>query len=582
MNFQQRLSDTARSPGRPVSGVGLVALVLFLATVPGVLFFDSLDNVFGQGHLPREPMPFYRLWSDDVAFAGVGRSWHRTFEYLFVPHNTHVVPAWRVLVWALVAAAGSLERLPDVLAVASFSILIAVMLLMARIVTRETGRAFLGFVAMIVVGTSSLMLTPVVWFSAGQPLWAGFGILATLWYAQSYRRTGHWINLLLAGIAAMLGGWCWTIGYMAGPVSTVYLWLDGRTRCRKAAIVPMLATMLAVGMSAALGLKSMDSTISFHGKTALEAMDPARGVTHTGQAIPENLVLGNLGLHANTTPLQGGVLTLVLLAIWLGCRWDRDLRKSGWVVPFAINPLESAGLTLVVGAYLVEWTFRGYLDFSLLRTIGLRALIPWYDAIPQIGAVLFAAGWCSGRWRPMPVPKGESFWRSRVTRAEGLWLVSIAAVMLLLNSPRVEDLVRRSVPSLLPSEAAAFHAMHMQTMRANTLMTTQAEWQRAALRRLDRAEKVAKKMGIGRDVIRGALGRALLVGSFASKPPLELLGIYDSAALLDIPETGRQVDAKTVQAALRSFFIEEPEPRPTWLERGESWPPPVEDPRSRK
>ena len=36
------------------------------------------------------------------------------------------------------------------------------------------------------------MLTPATWYSAGQTLWAGFGILATLWYAQSLSaRRGH-------------------------------------------------------------------------------------------------------------------------------------------------------------------------------------------------------------------------------------------------------------------------------------------------------------------------------------------------------------------------------------------------------
>jgi hypothetical protein len=158
----------------------------------------------------------------------------------------------------------------------------------------------------------------------------------------------------------------------------------------------------------------------------------------------------------------------------------------------------------------------------------------------------------------------------------------IATVMLLLNNPRVEELVRRSVPALLPSEKDGFYQLHMQTMRANTILTTQAEWQRAALRRLDRAEKIAQRMGIGRDAIRAALGRTLLVGSFANKPPLELLGIYDSAALLDLPETGRQFKPAEIRSALGHFFIEEPEPRPAWLKPEESWPPPVQDPRSIK
>ena len=47
-------------------------------------------------------------------------------------------------------------------------------------------------------------------------------------------------------------------------------------------------------------------------------------------------------------------------------------------------------------AYLVEWTVRGYMPFRYLRTINLGMIVPWYDTVPQIGAVLFAAGWFAG------------------------------------------------------------------------------------------------------------------------------------------------------------------------------------------
>ena len=52
----------------------------------------------------------------------------------------------------------------------------------------------------------------------------------------------------------------------------------------------------------------------------------------------------------------------------------------------AFNPLECTGLALVLGAYLVEWTVRGYLPFRSLRTINLGMIVPWYDVVPQIGA----------------------------------------------------------------------------------------------------------------------------------------------------------------------------------------------------
>src|SRR5439155_5400526 len=129
----------------------------------------------------------------------------------------------------------------------------------------------------------------------GQPLWAGLGILATLWYAQSYRRSGRWPGLLGAVLSTPLAGGFWTIGHLAGPVAAVYLWVDGRRSCRLAAAVPLTATALAVGLSLALAARPMDSTVSFHGRTIREAVKPLQGILSTAQAIPENLVFGNLG-----------------------------------------------------------------------------------------------------------------------------------------------------------------------------------------------------------------------------------------------------------------------------------------------
>ncbi len=173
--------------------------------------------------------------------------------------------------------------------------------------------------------------------------------------------------------------------------------------------------------------RAIDSRVSFHGRTVRQAIDPVQGVFHTAQAIPENLVLGNLGLEAHTTPMQGLFLTIGLAILWAGSRWRRGTEPSPpvaagsgqprWGLPrgvvsfwssFAFNPLECAGAALVLGSYLVEWTFRGYMDFIYLRTINLYAIVPWYDAIPQIGAVLFAAGWWSGPRRAGGPPAAKS------------------------------------------------------------------------------------------------------------------------------------------------------------------------------
>jgi hypothetical protein len=560
---------------RTVGRAGVVLLTLFVATAPYVLFFDPIGFWPGAGHVPREPLGSYFLFSDDVPYISASCNWQRTLSNLFVPHNTHIVPAWRILTWALVRAAGSLERMPEVLATASFSILIVVMLLTARLVARETGRTAVGLAAMALVGTTSVMLAPTVWYSAGQPLWAGSGILAALLYAQSYRRTGNRVALALAGVAAIIAGWFWTIGHAAGPAAAVYLWSSGGRRCRRAAIAPLGATAIAVGLALGLGGRHIDSTISFHGRDVRTAADPIQGLLHTCQAIPENLVFANLGLSVHTTASQGVLLTLCLFLAWSGRVWLTRPDGSG---QRRFAPLEWTGGTILIAAYFVEWTFRGYMDFQYLRTINMRFVVPWYDAVPQIGAVLLLAGW----WSRLATARGTASQRASLNRPSqlGCLVVCLLVVLLIsLNRPRVSALVRASVGSLQASDRRMFKIERLQTMRANVLVIDRSSWQRRHLGRLDQCEIKARQMGWGRDAIRAAFGHRFIPG-VGSHVPANKYSEYDAAALLDLPDQGRPFDLRTVRAVLGEFYAEEPEPRPVWLSPNEKWPPPDEVPAS--
>jgi hypothetical protein len=546
---------------------GVTILTLFVAAAPYVLFFDPLDYWPLRAHVAREPLGLYLLFSDDVSYASAARNWHKTLSSLFEPHNTHIVPAWRLLTYGLVQAAGSLERLPLVLAVASYSILIAVMLLTARLVTRETREASNGLAAMAIVGTTSVMLTPALWYSAGQPLWAGFGILATLWYAQSYRRSGNLLAICLAAISAIIAGWLWTIGHAAGPAAAVYLWRDGRRRCRLAAIAPLVAMTLSVGIAMGLGSRRMDATISFHGRGARAAAKPIQGLIHTCQAIPENLIFANLGLSVQTTESQGVLLTTLLLLAWAGSAWAR--RRASKSTGF-FGPLELAGATIVITAYAVEWTFRGYMDYQYLRTINLRFIVPWYDSIPQIGTCLFLAGWWERRKR---IPGIALSARPKLpTPLASLGVIVLVVVLISLNRPRVDALIRASVPEMSPSERERFAIPRLQTMRANVLLIDRADWQRRSLRRLDRAERLASRMGWGKDAIRAAFGHRFIPGTVGFVRP-DLYDEYDAVALMDLPDRGRQVVPATVRSALAKLLVEEPEPRPGWIAPDEKWPP---------
>jgi hypothetical protein len=527
---------------RPNGRGSMCALVAAVCLAPAWLFFDPTS------YLPRDALAIYRMRSDDFPYCSASRNWTRTVHNLFVPHNTHIVPAWRLVTWGLVAWAGRLSRLPVVLATASFSILVALMLLTGRLVARETGQAWLGLAAMLAVGTSPLVFCAATWYSAGQPLWAGFGIQAMLWYLQGWRRTGGWVRLVLASLAAAAAGWLWTVGHLAGPVGATYLWVDGRSRCRFAAAVPLLASVLAFGVGMSMGGRQIDATLSLHGRTTREAFKPFPGVVHTLQAIPENLVFGNLGLIAETTELQGAVLSFALIATWV---WSRS---PCW----RFNPLESAGVVMVLGSYFFEWSVRGYKLYPELRLV----VVPWYDGIPQIGAVLFASGWCAGS-RPRSMPRLIL----PVSRRGGLVVLSIAAGMIALYRPRVETVWRRwpgNAPALLPSERERFPVPWLQTLRTNAVAGNRASWQRRHLRKLEQVEAVGRRLGIGSDAIHRVFGRL---------PAPDLPEVYDAVDLLDLPHTGPETDAVRIHRALGPLLVVEPEPRPEWIEPGEPWPP---------
>ena len=530
--------------GRPLGITSILVLLFCIVSAPAWLFFDPLS------YIPRDPIATYRLTNDDFEYCSASRTWTRALGSLFVPHNGHVVPAWRMVTRGMVACAGRLSRLPDVLATASYGILVAVMLMTGRLVASETGGRGLGLAAMAAVGTSTLMFSAATWYSAGQPLWAGFGILVTLWYLQGWRRTGGALRLVLASMAAIVAGWIWTVGHLAGPLGAIYLWTDGRRRCRFAAVAPLLASVLAFAVAMGLGGQKIDTTVSLHGRTVREAIDPIRIAQYTMQAIPENLVFGNLGVITETTALQGTLLTVALLLAW---GWSRSPQ-------WRFNSLECTGAAMVLGSYLLEWSLRGYRSFAEWRLV----VVPWYDGIPQIGAVLFMAGWCSGpRLDRMPrhfLP---------LTRLKALVVLSLAVGLVLLNRPRVDTLWRLrpgNLPIMLPSERERFPVPALQTLRTSALVRDRAAWQKRHLAKLEQAEAVARRLGIGRDAISRVFGRV---------PAPDLPEVYDAVGLLDLAREGAETNPTVVRQALGPLLAVEREPRPDWIAPEEPWPPAV-------
>src|SRR5271157_3557894 len=83
-------------PYRPVGRASLVVLVGFIVCAPWLLFFDPI-SLPRHPHIARDPAAIYRLQNDDFAYVAASRTLGRTLSNLFAPHNTHIVPAWRIL-----------------------------------------------------------------------------------------------------------------------------------------------------------------------------------------------------------------------------------------------------------------------------------------------------------------------------------------------------------------------------------------------------------------------------------------------------------------------------------------------------
>ena len=129
----------------------------------------------------------------------------------------------------------------------------------------------------------------------------------------------------------------------------------------------------------------------------------------------------------------------------------------------------------------------------------------------------------------------------------------LVVALIVLNRPRVNALIRASVPPLLPSELDFFKIPYLQTLRANDLLLSQAKWQRSYLRRLDRAEHAARVMGIDRAAIRAIFGHPWVPASMGPQHPPQP-DLYDAVAMLDLPERGKPLDPAIVQQRTFRLF----------------------------
>jgi hypothetical protein len=508
----------------------VIALTVFILAVPAWLMADELR--------------YSALLGDDFVYIAEALDWPTTRAHLFEPHNTHVVPLFRLWTAAIVAVAGSLEAMPTTFRAASYFGLIVAMVAVFTLVVRETGRTGLGLAAMAGMGLSTVVQPAVSWYSAGQALWAGTGIVVTLILAQAWSRCGGVWRLALVVLAALAAPAIWSGGLLAGPAAAAYIRTRHPAKYRgpfaAMIVVAALAAVIVVGLSR--GQISNNKVWEHHQELWPR---PVQAWLHTFQGITETLILANLGLDAVTAPAQAIALVAVLAGTWF---WSRGGFRG-------LHPLETSGAVVVVGSYWLVYFFRGNFPYSSLRDLG------WYNAIPQIGAALFAAGWWQSLRPDLP---------HALTRFEAIIVLGIVGLLCVLRVPLAERKLLQYAPPLSASERRSFPIPELQRFRALYFKEEVLGRQVHTLAKLDKAESVVARMNIGPETLRRIYGRVLVPGI----PELQTQS--DAFSLLKLPPDGpdRPPDVRKIHLALDALIRPEQEPRPPWLKPDDIWPRP--------
>jgi hypothetical protein len=484
------------------------------------------------------------LGDDDFTYIAHSLDWPTTRQNLLTPNATHIVPIFRLWTWFLVKASGELKGMPGIFGTASYLALAVTVGAVGRLVTLETGQTALGLAAVTVLGVSSVILPTASWYAAGQALWAGAWIVLTILMARAWSINGGGWRLGLTILTALAAPAIWSGGLLAGPAALAYLWVKKSSGGRGALLVLAGTSALASLVILVLTRGMIKQTPLIWEQHAGLWPRPIQGALHVAQAIVETIIFGNLGLDVVTTPFQAVILVLGLAGLW---SWSRG-------GPGRINPLEAAGATIVVGSYLLVYFFRGNLPFSSLRPV------TWYNAIPQVGAVLFAAGWWAGLLPANPGP---------ITRRGALAVSALVVTTAFIQAPRVERYLLANVPAMTPAEARILLEPKQQRIRALYLNLERRGQQARALARLDKVRSLALRQNIGRRALHDVFGRLKIPGLQANP------GVPDAFDLLSLPPDNRSapVDALRLHATFDYLLRPEPRERPPWLLKSDPWTP---------
>jgi hypothetical protein len=519
-------SVTARSVDRlwrekPAAPWVVAALAGVIVVVPAWMLMDDLRN--------------FTLIGDDFAYISESRDWPTTRAHLLVPHNTHVVPIFRLWTFVLVDLAGRLESLPMAEAAASYLGLIAAMIAVGHFVAREAGQTAAGLSAMAILGISTVTHSAVTWFSAGQALWAGTATVVTVALARNWSARGGAGRFVAMVLGVILSPAIWTGGLVAGPAVLAYLFCRKPSRLRGQALLLTGLTLSALLLIVALSRSQLrEIAIVWEAHNGLWPR-PIQGLLHTAQALVEVCVFGNLGIDAMTTPWQAVALLTSLAVLYA---WSRGGRGR-------LNTLEASGATIAIGSCLLAFTFRGNLPYSSLRSLG------WYYAIPQIGAILFAAGWWTALTAPSP---------GKVSVGQVVRVLALVVIFCMIQVPRGQQQLVQGAPPFLPNEASTFPTIELRAARARYFKAESHYLQVRALARLDRVDSILSRLGASPETLRDIFGRVLIPGIHEKQVGTDALSILIPRP----PNANARAALDPRLPELTDLLSPEPPPFPFW------------------
>jgi hypothetical protein len=532
-----------RAPGQPVASAASSAQLdrpagrLIGAALLGVLIAAPFWVLAPE-------LRAFALLGDDFAYIEDARVWSVTWRRLLEPHNTHVVPSFRLWTFALVSAAGRLANYQRVFAAGSYLGLVAAMIAVGWLTALETRQAVVSRAAMAVLGISTVSHVAVKWYSAGQALWAGTGVVATLLLARAWAIKGGRRRLFLAALMAGAAPAFWTAGLVSGPAAIAYLRAKVGSRARGPAIALAATTIGFLVLLLVLARRRISEPAIVWEQHPELWPRPVQAVLHTAQAIIEGLVLGNLGLDVVTTPYQAVALLAGLAAIWA---WSHRGRGGA-------SPLEAAGAVTAVGSLLVVFGFRGNIPYGSLREL------TWYPLVAQVGAVLFTAGWWSTLQPAAP---------SRLTLRQAIGVLCLVLLLCMVHVPRAEQMLIAGAPPMTQVEARRFRTPEQRWRRALHFKLERHDRQFRALERLDRLDSLARHIRIDSTALRREFGRVVIPGIPEKQTGSDAFDLLTPLA----PGVEALPDPGPYRARIEELLRPEPEARPPWLDPAKPWPP---------